>query len=53
MELTQKFVILSFIFFFYQISKSFKTNSATNLTKLFKIYDRPKLEYYTKIWLPY
>ena len=31
----------------YQISKIFKTNSATILTKLFKIYVRPKLKYNT------
>ena len=36
----------------YQISKSFKTNSATILTKQFKIYVGPKLEYNTQIWSP-
>ena len=37
----------------YQIPKSFKTNSATILTKLFIIYVRPKLEYSTQIWSPF
>ena len=37
----------------YQILKSFKTSSASILTKLFKIYVRPKLEYNTPIWSPY
>ena len=37
----------------YHILNSFKINSATILTKLFKIYARPKLEYNTQIWLPY
>ena len=36
-----------------KISKSFKTDSATTLTKLFKIYVRPKLEYNTQVWSPY
>ena len=36
-----------------QISKSFKTNSATILTNLFKIYVCPMLEYNTQIWSPY
>ena len=36
----------------YQISKSLKNNSAI-LTKLFKIYFRPKLEYNTQVWSPY
>ena len=35
------------------MSKSFKTNSATILTKLFKIYVRPNLKYNTQIWSPY
>ena len=34
---------------FYQVSKSFKTNSATNLTKVFKIYVCLKLEYNTQM----
>ena len=37
----------------YQILKSFKTNTANILIKLFKIYVRPKLEYNTQIWSPY
>ena len=37
----------------YQILKSFKTSSASILTKLFKIYVRPKLGYNTLIWSPY
>ena len=37
----------------YQISKSFKTNSATVLTRLFKIFVRLKNKYNTQIWLPY
>ena len=36
-----------------QILKSFKTYSVSILTKLFKIYVRPKLEYNTQIWCPY
>ena len=35
-----------------EIFKTSKTNSATILTKLFKIYVCPKLEYYTQIWSP-
>ena len=37
----------------YQISKFFKTNLATILTKLLKIYVRPKLKYCTQIWSTY
>ena len=37
----------------YQTSKGLKTNSATILTKLFKVYVRPNLEYSTQIWSPY
>ena len=37
----------------YQVLKSFKINSTTILTKLFKIYVRPKLEYNTQIWSPF
>ena len=37
----------------YQILKSFKTNSASILTKLFKTYVRPKLEFSTQIWSPH
>ena len=33
----------------FKYQKSFKTNSATILSKLFKIYVRPKLEYNTQI----
>ena len=36
-----------------QILKSFITSSASILTKLFKIYVRPKLEYNTPVWSPY
>ena len=37
----------------YQVFKSFKTTSACILTKIFKIYVRPKFEYNTQIWSPY
>ena len=38
---------------FFQISKNFKPRSATILTKLFKIYVRPKFKYNTQILSPY
>ena len=37
----------------YQKLKSFNTNSATILTKLYKTYVRPKLEHNTQIWSSY
>ena len=37
----------------FQILKIFKTNTATLLTKSFKIYVRPKLEFNTQIWSSY
>ena len=37
----------------YQISKSSKTNSATIMTNVFKIYFCPKIEYITQFWSPF
>ena len=36
----------------YKTLKSFKTNLATVLTKLFKIYVRPQFELSTQSWYP-
>ena len=53
MERAHKLFILCCTILSYQTLKSFKTNSATQLTKLFKIYGYPKLEYNTQIWSPF
>ena len=37
----------------FQVFKSFKSTDTNILKKLFVIYIRPKLEYYTQIWFPY